>query len=105
MTPVTTAPSVSIRAARGSDGPALERLAAMDSAVVPAGELLVAEAGGSLVAAMAAASGERIADPFERTAGVMALLEVHAGRRRAATGRRGIASRLGLRPGLRAHAA
>ncbi len=40
MNPLTTAPSVLIRAARGSDGPALRDLAALDSAAVPAGRLL-----------------------------------------------------------------
>jgi hypothetical protein len=75
MTLVHTAPSVLIRAARGSDGPRLERLAGLDSARVPAGDLLVAEADGELVAAFAPLTGERIADPFRRTADVVELLE------------------------------
>src|SRR5215217_6875017 len=96
MNPVTTAPSVLIRAARGSDGPALERLAELDSARVPEGELLVAESGGRLVAALAPASGRRIADPFRRTADVVALLELRAGGSRGRD-RRGLAERLGMR--------
>jgi hypothetical protein len=96
MTPLTTAPSVLIRAARGSDGPALEELAALDSASVPAGTLLVAEADGELVAALGAATGAHIANPFRRTADVVALLELRAARRD--TVRRGLAERLGLRP-------
>jgi hypothetical protein len=98
MPTVTTAPSVLIRAARGSDGPALRRLAALDSSVVPAGEVLVAEADGALVAARALTSGSVIADPFRPTADVVALLElrsaaVHAPVRRS----RHLAERLGLR--------
>jgi hypothetical protein len=104
MTPLTTAPSVLIRAARGSDGPALERLAALDSAVVPAGGLLVAEAEGELVAALGR-RGERIADPFRRTAGVLALLERRAAGSGAGRSRPGLAERLGLRPAPRARAA
>ena len=100
----TTSPSVLIRAARGSDGPALARLAVLDSAEVPAGELTVAEADGQLIAALAARSGHRIADPFHQTADVVALLELHAARRRTAN-RRGLAQRLGLRPAARARAA
>jgi hypothetical protein len=95
----TATPSVLIRAARGSDGPALAHLAGLDSAVVPAGELIVAEADGALVAALATATGERIADPFRHTSDVVALLELRAGRRGAARRRRGLAERLGLRPG------
>ena len=101
MTSFHTAPTVLIRAARGSDGSVLERLAALDSARVPAGELLVAEADGAIVAAHAPATGATIADPFRRTAEVVELLELraarlHAGRRRRA------AARLRLTP--RAHA-
>ena len=104
MTPVTTAPSVLIRAARGSDGPALERLAILDSAAVPAGELTVAEADGQLIAALATPSGDRIADPFHRTNDAIALLELHAARRGSAA-RRSLAERFGLRPAPHARAA
>jgi len=72
------APTVVIRAARGSDGPALRRLAALDSAELPAGELLVAEADDSLVAALSLKTGERVADPFRRTADVVDLLAYRA---------------------------
>jgi hypothetical protein len=103
MTPLTTAPSVLIRAARGSDGPALERLAALDSATVPAGPLLIAESDGALVGALGSRNGERIADPFRRSADVMALLELRAAG--APRERRGLAERLGLRPAPRARTA
>jgi len=78
------APTVVIRAARGSDGPALRRLAALDSAEVPAGELLIAEADDAVVAAMSVATGQRVADPFRRTAEVVDLLAFRAKRLRAA---------------------
>ena len=73
-------PTVVIRAARGSDGNALESLARLDSQRPLAGEVLVAEQDGALVAALA---GERvIADPFRPTADLIALLRVRAGRTR-----------------------
>ena len=103
MTPLTTAPSVLIRAARGSDGPALRELAALDSASVPSGALLVAETDGALVAALDARSGAYIADPFRRTADVLALLRLSAAPKGPA--RRGLADRLGLRPAPRASTA
>jgi hypothetical protein len=74
-------PAVVIRAARGSDGPALEQLAQLDSRRPLVGEVLVGERDGELVAAYAPASGSAIADPFRPTADIVALLELH-GRRR-----------------------
>jgi hypothetical protein len=78
------APTVVIRAARGSDGPALRRLAALDSADLPAGELLIAEADDHVVAAMSLETGAKVADPFRRTAEVVDLLAFRAKRLRAA---------------------
>ena len=74
------APTVVIRAARGSDGPALRRLAELDSRPVPAGELLVAETGDEVVAALSVETGARVADPFRRTADVVDLLAYRARR-------------------------
>jgi hypothetical protein len=76
------APTVVIRAARGSDGPALRRLAELDSRPVPAGDLLVAETGDEVVAALSVDTGARVADPFRRTADVVDLLEYRARRLR-----------------------
>jgi hypothetical protein len=76
--------SLLIRAAHGADGAALQRLAALDSARVPLGELLVAEADGALVAAHAPATGATIADPFRHTAEVVELLELRGSLLRAA---------------------
>ena len=97
MPATTIAPSVLIRAARGSDGAALERLAALDSAEVPAGSLLVAEADGRVVAAIASSTGEAIADPFLPTADVIALLQLRAAGASAPRGRRALAGRRGAR--------
>jgi hypothetical protein len=104
-TAITTAPSVLIRAARGSDGDSLERLAALDSAEVPAGSLLVAEADGRVVAALATATGERIADPFLPTADVIALLELRAAGASAPRSHRRSPRRRGHRPALHARTA
>jgi hypothetical protein len=79
-----SAPTVVIRAARGSDGSALRRLADLDSKRVPAGELLIAEADGSLVAAHAPETGAVIADPFRHTADVVELLQLRGSLLRAA---------------------
>ena len=78
------APTVVIRAARGSYGPALRRLAALDSSEVPVGELLLAEADDHLVAAISVDTGDKVADPFRRTADVVDLLAYRAKRLRAA---------------------
>ena len=78
MSTHTLDPTVVIRAARGSDGAALENLARMDSQRPLTGDVVLAEQDGVIVAALA---GQRtIADPFRPTADVVALLRVHAGR-------------------------
>jgi hypothetical protein len=77
------APTVLIRAARGSDGPALRRLAELDSRPLPEGELLVAEADDEVVAALSVDTGAKVADPFRRTADVVDLLAYRARRMRA----------------------
>ncbi len=84
MTAFSAAPNVLIRAARGSDGAALGRLAGLDSARVPAGDLIVAETDGTLVAAHSPAARATIADPFRPTADVVRLLEVRGAMMRTA---------------------
>ena len=70
-------PTVVIRAARGSDGGALRDLAELDSQRPLAGDVLIAEQDGAIVAALA---GDRvIADPFRPTADVIDLLRVRSG--------------------------
>jgi hypothetical protein len=84
VTALSAAGTVVIRAAQGSDGTALHRLAALDSARVPVGDLIVAETDGALVAAHAPATGATIADPFRHTAEVVELLHLRGSLLRAA---------------------
>ena len=79
-----TTPTISIRAATHGDGPALARLAALDSAPVPFGPVLLAEVDGRPQAALSINEDRVIGDPFTRTAELVELLRVHA---------RGIAAR------------
>jgi hypothetical protein len=82
-----------IRLATDADGPAIARLAALDSSPVPAGELLVAEVDGQLRAALRISDRAFIADPFRHTAGLVALLDERA---EHLAGPRGIRARLAL---------
>jgi hypothetical protein len=77
MTTITT-PTISIRAATHGDGPALARLAALDSAHVPFGPVLLAEIDGRPAAALDIRSDRVIGDPFTRTAELGDLLRMHA---------------------------
>ena len=97
--------SVVMRAARGSDGVALARLARLDSKRAPRGEVLVAEIDGVIHAALQLDDGTAFANPFHPTAGLVALLELRAGRAERRRARRGLAERLRLRPAPRARAA
>jgi hypothetical protein len=72
-------PTVAIRAARGSDGLTLSRLAQLDSKRPLTGEVLVAERDGELSAALSLTTGAHVADPFRPTAELVALLRLHAG--------------------------
>jgi hypothetical protein len=74
----TDAAAVTIRHAGAADMKSLERLAALDSRRVPAGELFVAEVDGQLLAATSIDTGAIIADPFEHTAAIVELLQTRA---------------------------
>ena len=67
-----------IRLATAGDLRALERLAELDSRPAPTGTTLIAEQGGSLVAAVSLHDGDQIADPFVPSADVTELLRVRA---------------------------
>jgi hypothetical protein len=69
---------ITVRRAVGTDRGELERLAALDSGTPPRGPALVAEADARLLAALPLGSGRPIADPFEPTASIVALLELRA---------------------------
>jgi hypothetical protein len=69
---------ITVRRAVAGDRSELERLAALDSATMPRGPALVAEANSHMLAALPLGSGRPIADPFEPTAAVVALLQLRA---------------------------
>jgi hypothetical protein len=74
-----TEDTMTIRRARPADRAALVRLAQLDSTVAPSGTaVLVAELGDELVAALPLGGGPPIADPFRRTAEIVATLEARA---------------------------
>jgi hypothetical protein len=69
---------ITIRSARASDRPQLERLAQRDSRVAPAGRLLVAETDGAIRAALSLDTGAVVADPFHPTRALVDLLRTRA---------------------------
>jgi hypothetical protein len=85
----TTADTIIIRRAGAADGSVLARLAALDSARIPAPDSLVAEADGVPVAALDLTDGHVVADPFAPTADVVEMLRLRADRVLAAGRRRG----------------
>ena len=70
--------TLTIRPADLADLAALDRLAALDSASPPTGDVLVAEVGGELWAAIEIDSGAAIADPFRPSGELVELLRLHA---------------------------
>jgi hypothetical protein len=70
--------AIVIRPNRPGDEPALARLAALDSAPIPAAPMLLAEADGELRAALSLHDSVSIADPFHRTAALVELLSARA---------------------------
>ena len=67
-----------IRLAGDADEAALERIAQLDSAAPLEHPILVGEIGGRVAAAVDLDSGRAIADPFTRTAHLLAHLRVRA---------------------------
>ena len=70
----TQVPEVTIREATPLDVERLRQLAERDSAPIPEGPLMVGEVEGEIRAAVSMTSGATIADPFHRTADVIALI-------------------------------
>jgi hypothetical protein len=60
------------------DAPALERLAALDSAAPPREPVLLAYRDGRAIAAVSMADGRAVADPFEPSAEAVELLRIRA---------------------------
>jgi hypothetical protein len=69
---------VVVRRALGRDGGALRRLADLDSAPHPTGEMLLAEVDQQVVAAVPLDGGRAIADPFRHTASLVEQLRARA---------------------------
>ena len=67
---------ITIRAARSEDAAAIARLAALDEAPVPHGTALLAFLDGELAVARPLERGMTVADPFQRTAELVALLDL-----------------------------
>jgi len=74
--------TLTIRRASAADAPAVARLAELDSAVPPSGELLLGEVGDELWAAVEVDSGTVIADPFRPSRDIVELLNLRARRMR-----------------------
>ena len=70
--------SIIIRHSTEVDGAELERLAALDSQTVPAGESLLAYVGDELRAAVPLKGRGALADPFHLTGDVVELLRLRA---------------------------
>jgi hypothetical protein len=70
--------NITVRHAVAADLSQLARLAELDSATPPRGPALVAEADSRMLAALPLGSGRPIADPFEPTAEIVALLQLRA---------------------------
>jgi hypothetical protein len=81
---------ITVRRAVPADRSELERLAALDGARPPTGQALVAETDSRMLAALPLGSARPIADPFEATAGVVALLELRAEQIAGGQKRRGL---------------
>ncbi len=71
-----------IRRALDADRPTLERLAQLDSARLPTGELLVAEVDGTVRAALRVDDGAFVADPLWPSRELVELLDLRAARLR-----------------------
>jgi hypothetical protein len=85
--------TLTIRPADLADLAALDRLAALDSASPPTGDVLVGEIAGELWAAVEVDTGAAIADPFRPSGELVDLLRLHA-RGESRTSERGTLARL-----------
>ena len=72
--------ALTIRRASDRDAFALKRLAAIDSAYPPTGEVLLAEMGDELWAAVSVDTGAVVADPFRPSGDLVDLLRFRAQR-------------------------
>jgi hypothetical protein len=70
--------ALTIRRATAADAFALRRLAVIDSAAPPTGDVLLAEMGDELWAAVSVDTGDAIADPFRPSGDLVDLLRFRA---------------------------
>jgi hypothetical protein len=75
---------ITIRHSTDADRPRVLELAQLDGRPMPVGELLLAEVGGRLWAAVGIDDGAAVADPFEPSDEVVWLLQMRAEQERAA---------------------
>ena len=73
-----SSPGVILRLATAADADRLQTLAQLDSARVPTGQVLIAEVGGRLRAALPLDGGAPIANPFRRSTDIVQLLRMRA---------------------------
>ena len=71
------APEITIRQASSDDAFALRRLAALDDRAALHGNVLVAEYGGEIRAALSLQDGRTVANPFAPTAKLVEILRTH----------------------------
>jgi hypothetical protein len=76
--PASELQRLTVRLAEPGDWAAIGRLAALDSARVPKGDVLVGELSGSIQAAAPVDGSRAIANPFVPTADLVKLLELRA---------------------------
>lgn len=102
---------IQIRLLGLEDGAAVARLAELDTTEAPSGPLLGGIVDGRLVAAHSMATGKSIADPFQRTAEIRALLAERASQLRDGRGlgmlgrlRRRFGGSVATRPGAASEA-
>jgi hypothetical protein len=72
--------ALTVRLATPADAFSLRRLAAIDSASPPTGDVLLAEMDGELWAALSIDTGTAVADPFRPSADLVDLLRFRARR-------------------------
>jgi hypothetical protein len=75
---ITTSPEIKIRAADEADLTAVAEVAGRDTSELPAWPMLVAEVGSDIRAAISLTDGDVVADPFHRTAELVAMLRIRA---------------------------
>lgn len=76
--PVVSTEAVVLRLCCVHDDSELGRLAQLESRPAPTGRFVVAEVGGTIVAALPLGCGRALADPFRPTAHLLPLLELRA---------------------------